>query len=114
MIGLPGNPVSALVCAIVFLLPAIGRLCGLPGDAPPVVQATLGAALAANDGRADHLRATLAPGEAGLVVTAFPRQDSAMLRLLVRADALILRPPHAAALPVGASVPIIRLDTLGL
>jgi molybdopterin molybdotransferase len=115
MIGLPGNPVSSLVCGIVFLLPAIGRLSGLPGEPAPVVQAALGAPLAANDARADHLRATLALGEDGtLAVTAFPRQDSAMLRLLTRADALILRPPHALALPAGAMVPVIRLDTLGL
>jgi molybdopterin molybdotransferase len=115
MIGLPGNPVSSLVCGIVFLLPAIGRLSGLPGEPAPVVQAALAAPLAANDARADHLRATLALGEDGtLAVTAFPRQDSGMLRLLTRADALILRPPHALALPAGAMVPVIRLDTLGL
>jgi molybdopterin molybdotransferase len=115
MLGLPGNPVSSLVCGIIFLLPAIERLSGLPGEAPPVVQATLGSALAANDARADHLRARLAVREDGaLVVTAFSRQDSAMLRVLAQADALILRPPHAASLPEGAIVPVIRLDTLGL
>ena len=115
MLGLPGNPVSSLICGIVFLLPAIERLSGLPGEAPPVVQATLGAPLGANDQRADHLRATLAEGPDGaLVVTAFARQDSAMLGVLARADALILRPPHAPALAAGASVPIIRLDALGL
>jgi molybdopterin molybdotransferase len=48
------------------------------------------------------------------VATAFPRQDSAMLRLLTQSDALIQRPPNAPALPAGAPVPIIRLDTLGL
>jgi molybdopterin molybdotransferase len=115
MLGLPGNPVSSLVCGIIFLLPAIERLSGLPGEAPPVVQATLGSPLAANDARADHLRARLAVREDGaLVVTAFSRQDSAMLRVLAQADALILRPPHAASLPEGAIVPVIRLDTLGL
>ena len=115
MLGLPGNPVSSLICGIVFLLPAIERLSGLPGEAPPVVQAVLGTPLAANDGRADHLRATLAVRADGvLVATAFPRQDSAMLRVLAQAGALILRPPYAPALPAGATVPIIRLDTLGL
>jgi molybdopterin molybdotransferase len=115
MIGLPGNPVSSLVCGIVFLLPAIERLAGLAGEGPPVVQAVLGAALGANDARADHLRAALAVRADGtLVATAFARQDSGMLRVLTRADALILRPPHAPAAPAGASVPVIRLDTLGL
>lgn len=115
MLGLPGNPVSSLICGIVFLLPAIALLSGLPGEAPPVVQAVLGAPLPANDGRADHLRATLAArADGGLVVTAFARQDSVMLRVLAQAGALILRPPYAPALPAGAAVPIIRLDTLGL
>lgn len=112
MLGLPGNPVSSLVCAILFLLPAIRRLSGLPAAPPPAVLARLGAPLAANDHRADHLRATL--DAAAMTVTAFPRQDSALLRLLATADALILRPPHAPALHAGAEVPIIRLDTLGL
>jgi molybdopterin molybdotransferase len=115
MIGLPGNPVSSLVCAIVFLLPALRRLSGLPGDAAPTEPAVLGAALAANDRRHDHLRATLAVNADGvLVATAFPRQDSHLLRLMAGADALILREPFAPALPEGARVQIIRLDTLGV
>lgn len=115
VLGLPGNPVSSLVCAVIFLLPALARLSGLADDGPPVVQAVLGAPLAANDSRADHLRASLDLRADGLpVATAFTRQDSGMVRLLARADALILRPPHAPALPAGASVPVIRLDTLGV
>jgi molybdopterin molybdotransferase len=115
MLGLPGNPVSSLVCAILFLLPALARLTGQPAAAPPTIRATLGAPLAANDHRADHLRASLTESEDGaLVATAFASQDSAMLRRLQQADALILRPPHAPAAPAGASVPVIRLDSLGL
>jgi molybdopterin molybdotransferase len=48
------------------------------------------------------------------VATPFERQDSAMVRVLAAADALVLRPPHAPALPAGAVVPVIRLDLLGL
>jgi len=115
MLGLPGNPVSALVTGILFVLPAIERLAGLPGNPPAVVTATLGEPLAANDHRADHLRARVETRPDGtLVATAFNRQDSAMLRLLTLSDALILRPPHAPALEAGASVPVIRLDLLGL
>ncbi len=115
VIGLPGNPVSAMVCAVLFLLPALARLCGLPGEPPAVTGAVLGAPLVANDARADHLRASLRHGPAGeLVATAFPIQDSGMLRRLAQADALIVRPPHAPALPEGASVAVIRLDSLGL
>ena len=115
VLGLPGNPVSALVCAILFLVPALARLTGLPAGPPPTRTAVLGKALAANDWRADHLRATIAQGPDGqLSVTAFPVQDSAMLRRLASADALILRPAHAPALQEGAEVPIIRLDSLGI
>jgi molybdopterin molybdotransferase len=102
MLGLPGNPVSALVCAILFLLPALARLSGLPGDPPMTVGAKLGADLAENDQRADFLRATL------------QRQDSSMLRRLAVSDALILRAPHAPALSAGADIRIIPLDSLGI
>ncbi len=115
MLGLPGNPVSAIVCAILFLLPALAKLCGLPGDPPPTVMALLGVALPANDRRADHLRATLARDSVGrLVATPFPIQDSSMLRRLALADALVLRAPNAPALPEGAEVSVIRLDSLGI
>ena len=115
MIGLPGNPVSSLVCAILFVIPALQKLAGLPAAAPPAVTARLGAPLAANDKRADHLRATLSTAADGtLVATAFPRQDSSMLRLMAQADALILRAAHAPAAEAGAMVPVIRLDALGL
>lgn len=115
VLGLPGNPVSALVCAILFMLPALCRLSGLPAAPPPVTRAIAGAALKENDRRADHLRSTLTTDAEGrLVATPFPVQDSAMLRRLALADALILRAPYAPALPAGAEVPIIRLDSLGI
>jgi molybdopterin molybdotransferase len=115
VLGLPGNPVSALVCAILFLVPAISRLLGLPGEPPATEPAILGTGLAANDHRADHLRATLTRGARGeAVVTPFPVQDSAMLQRLARADALILRAPHAPALPAGADVRVIRLEAHGI
>ena len=115
VIGLPGNPVSAMVCAILFVLPALAKLSGLPGAPPAVSSAVLGAPLKQNDHRADHLRATIVADSQGrLVATPFPVQDSAMLRRLALADALILRAPHAPPLEKGATVEIIRLDSLGL
>jgi len=115
VLGLPGNPVSALICAILFLLPAMQRLSGLPAAAPATVLARLATPLAANDRRADYLRATLVADSAGrLVATPIASQDSAMLRRLAQADALILRPPQAPALAEGADIPVIRLDSLGI
>jgi molybdopterin molybdotransferase len=115
VLGLPGNPVSAIVCAILFLLPALARLSGLPAAPPPVSTAILGAPVKQNDRRADHLRATVKTDPAGrILATPFEVQDSAMLRRLALADALILRAPNAPALAAGAEVGIIRLDSLGL
>jgi molybdopterin molybdotransferase len=115
VLGLPGNPVSALVCSILFLLPALSRLSGLPAAPPPTTRAIAGSALRANDHRADHLRAGVATDSQGrIVATPFPVQDSAMLRRLALADVLILREPHAPAVPEGTEVPIIRLDALGI
>lgn len=115
VLGLPGNPVSAMVCSILFLLPALSRLSGLPAAPPPTVQAVAGTALRPNDHRADHLRSTVSTdSQRRIVATPFPVQDSAMLRRLAHADALILRAPNAPAVPQGAEVTIIRLDSLGI
>ena len=115
VLGLPGNPVSAMVCSVLFLLPALDRLSGLPGNAPRTLRALAGAALPENDGRFDHLRATLAPGPDGIpVATPFPHQDSSMMKTLARADALILRAPGAPALAAGAAVQVISLLDLGI
>jgi molybdopterin molybdotransferase len=115
VLGLPGNPVSALICSALFLLPCLDVLSGLPAGAPRTERAVLGVAVKQNDRRADHLRATLATGPGGqLVATPFPRQDSGLLSLLARADALVLRAPFAPALAEGEEVEVIRLGTLGL
>ena len=115
VLGLPGNPVSAAVCAILFMLPAVAKLLGLPETGPETVPATAGAPLRANDHRADHLRATLArDSEGNLVATPFERQDSGLLSVLSSAQCLVLRAPDAPALPIGAPVNVILLDRAGL
>jgi len=111
VLGLPGNPVSAMVCAILFLGSALARLQGLAGDAPEQIPARLGVDLKANDGRQDHMRATLSRGADGTVTaTPLPAQDSAMIAALARAQALIVRPPYAPAAKAGDTVPVISLD----
>lgn len=115
VLGLPGNPVSAFVCAVLFLLPALSRLGGLADDTPHPVEARLAGPVAANDHRADHLRAALSTDPAGgLIATPFDRQDSSLLQLLARAGCLILRAPHAPPLPAGATVQVLHLDAGGL
>jgi molybdopterin molybdotransferase len=115
VLGLPGNPVSALVCAVQFLVPALGVLAGLPPAPPATMLVRAGAPLPANDRRFDHLRASLGTDRDGRpVATPFPVQDSSMLATLARAEALILRPPHAPAMPEGAEVEAIPLGQFGI
>jgi molybdopterin molybdotransferase len=115
VLGLPGNPVSALICAVQFLLPSLAVLQGLPGGAPPTVRLRTGAALAANDKRFDHLRSSLGTDASGQrIATPFAMQDSSMLKTLARAEALILRAPFAEAVPEGAEVEAILLADLGI
>lgn len=108
LLGLPGNPVSALVCGHNFLIPALRAMLGLDWQ-PQLETAVSGSDLAENDRREDYLRATLRQDEGRLVATAFDRQDSSMLRLLSDADCLIIRPPLAPALKAGDAVQILRL-----
>jgi molybdopterin molybdotransferase len=115
MLGLPGNPVSAIVCAILFLLPAMAKLSGLPGDPPPAEPVRLGSPLPANDIREDYVRAALLTREdGGWSAHPYPTQDSGMISRLAQADALIIRPPFAPEGAVGDMVPAIRLAPLGV
>lgn len=108
-LGLPGNPVSALVCAAVYLQPMISAMMGQPPE-DNIQHAVLGSDLPANDLRQDFLRASLSLSESGeTIASVFSRQDSAMLNILARADALLIRPPHAPAAKAGDQVEIIKL-----
>lgn len=122
LLGLPGNPVSSLVCAVLFLIPAIRALLGdAQPDADPTETAILGADLPANGPRQDYMRAglsfeefdmTLAGGaERILLPVVMPHliQDSSMLSILERSEALLVRPPHAPVARAGEPCRIIRL-----
>ena len=112
LIGLPGNPVSSIVCGVLFIVPAIRALLGDPhaGD-DPTEAAVLGSDLPENDARQDYMRASLIRGSEGdLVATAGSRQDSSMLATLAVSEALIVRAPHAPAARAGDRCRIIRLD----
>jgi molybdopterin molybdotransferase len=110
VLGLPGNPVSAYVCAVLFLIPLIRQLAGRSDVAPAPETARLGRDLPANDERADYLRAVLTTGSDGIpVATPAPVQDSSMLMPLARADCLLVREPFAPAAKAGDRCSIIRL-----
>ncbi|WP_119391718.1 molybdopterin molybdotransferase MoeA [Taklimakanibacter lacteus] len=111
IMGLPGNPVSALVCARIFLKPLIFALLGQSGDADDTVKARLGAPLPANDLRQDYLRAQITrEADGSYRATSFPLQDSSMQRALTEAQGLIIRPPHAPQAHEGDLVDVILLD----
>jgi molybdopterin molybdotransferase len=111
VLGLPGNPVSSLVCTRVFLVPLIRALLGTPAHDPRPLQARAGVALEANGPRQHYMRATSAPGSDGpAVVTPVRSQDSSLLAPLAQADCLLVRPSGAPAVAAGGLVPILPLD----
>jgi molybdopterin molybdotransferase len=111
VLGLPGNPVSAFICAFLFLLPLLRKLQGRADLLPEAEKAALGRALEPNDHRQDFLRAKLARGADGqLVATPFKLQDSSMLSVLHAADCLIVRPPHAPACAEGSPCEVLRFS----
>lgn len=110
VIGLPGNPASAFVCALLLLLPLARHLAGDPDPLPRSLQARCRSALAANGARRDFQRARLRVTAAGaLEVMPADRQDSSLLGVLAGANALLIRPEHAPPVPAGASVPVLPL-----
>ncbi|MFJ7440289.1 gephyrin-like molybdotransferase Glp [Methylorubrum thiocyanatum] len=112
VIGLPGNPVSSIVCGLLFVVPAIRALLGDPRAGEDRSEpARLGRDMPANDARQDYLRARLDTAPDRLPV-AHPetRQDSSMLSVLGTSEALLIRPPHAGPAKAGDPCRIIRLD----
>jgi molybdopterin molybdotransferase len=110
VLGLPGNPVSSLVCSLLFLRPLIETLLGRPATRRDRERLPLARDIGGNDRREDYLRAAILRAEDGSeTVQPFDRQDSSMLATLARADALVVRPPHAGPLAAGARVPVLRL-----
>ncbi|MPZ10466.1 MAG: molybdopterin molybdenumtransferase MoeA [Kiloniellaceae bacterium] len=113
VLGLPGNPVSAVVCSLLFARPALNALLGLDVAAHPLEQMVLGADLGANDRRQDYLRSTVAlNGDGRRTATPYGRQDSSMLALLAAADGLIVRPPLAPAAAKGELVEVLSFPRL--
>jgi molybdopterin molybdotransferase len=109
VLGLPGNPVSSMVGAKLFLEPLLRRLAGETDVAPVRLPVVLGTALPGNDERADYMRVRLTRDGARLVALPVDNQDSSLLTRLATADALLVRPPHAAAAGIGDPGEVILL-----
>ena len=109
LLGLPGNPVSTLVCAILFVKPSLAALLGTPFR-EETIAARLSGALKENDTRQDYIRATLALRNGVYWAEPFSVQDSSMLSIFARADGLIVRAPHAPAAHAGEKVAVLILE----
>jgi molybdopterin molybdotransferase len=111
VLGLPGNPVSALICGRVFLVPLIRALLGLPQEDLAARFARLAEPIEANGPRQHYMRVGLRVRPDG-TVEALPvrSQDSSLLAPLAAADALLVRPPDAPGLPAGAEISVLPLD----
>jgi molybdopterin molybdotransferase len=109
MLGLPGNPASAFVCAELFLRPLIAALQGAPTE-PPMVQAELAEPLPANGPREHWMRARLEWAQGRLIARPLRDQDSSLVAVFAQADALLRRAPDAAAAAAGTLAEVLPLD----
>ncbi len=113
MLGLPGNPVSALVCGLIFVVPALRKLLGQDAGPIPRLNAVLGGPLSANGKREAYLRGDLHQDQDGtLVATPFDLQDSSVLSGLADAGCLVVQPPFGPALTRGDQIQIVHLPKL--
>lgn len=108
VLGLPGNPVSAMVCAHLFLVPLLARRSGRP-HAPDMRDAVLASPMKPNEARQDYVRAYAEVVNGKLVARPFEVQDSSMLSVLAAANCLIVRGPFAKADNVGAPCRVLML-----
>ena len=109
MLGLPGNPVSAVVCGHLFLLPMLRALQGFPDPAPKPLPAELAAAVGPTGTRTHFMRARLQLRDGLPIITPFERQDSALLKILSEANALLIRPLGDGPRPAGSMVTYLPL-----
>jgi molybdopterin molybdotransferase len=108
--GLPGNPLSTIVCFCVFIEPALRRLAGERDARPRLEPGRLETAARASDGRTTFLTSTLRPGADGVLeATPTERQGSHMTGALGESDGFAVAPDDAGELPAGAPVDVLRL-----
>ncbi len=111
-IGLPGNPVSSIVCTKVFIEPLVKAMCGQSGATSPTRTARLATPLGPNGPRQHYMRATVepAPDGHGLIAKPAENQDSSLLTILAQSNALLIRAPNQPALEKGDKVTVMQID----
>ncbi|MCY4541543.1 MAG: molybdopterin molybdotransferase MoeA [Rhodobacteraceae bacterium] len=106
-VGLPGNPVSALVCGYVFLVPAVAAMLGRENGGLRMGHAQLEKSLGANGPREHYMRARVSVTDGKSSIRVFRRQDSSLLSVMSSANALAVRPPHDPARDPGETMNFI-------
>lgn len=109
MVGLPGNPVSTMVCGHIFVRPMLNAMLGFPPKALPRETGQLDCAIEKNGPREHYMRASIKHSPNGWSVMPFDRQDSSLLSVLGQADVLMVRPPHDSARSKGDTIEFLRI-----
>ena len=110
LLGLPGNPVAAMISTELFARPALLKMQGFTDWSRPTVPARLSQPIRRKDGRRHYLRVRLRETETGYEATLTGGQGSGILNSLVQADGLAVIPEEADHLHAGAEVQIILLN----
>lgn len=105
MVGLPGNPVSAMVCGAIFILPMIRKMLGLGSEIPALPTAPISHDIGPNGNREHYMRAALHAGK----IRVFDNQDSSLLSILSNSNALVVRPPNDPARQIGDELKYLQL-----
>ncbi len=113
LLGLPGNPVAAMISTELFARPALLKMQGFTDWSRPTVQARLSQPIARKDGRRHYLRVRLHETEAGYEATLTGDQGSGILNSLVQADGLAVIPEECDHLPAMAEVEVLLLSRIG-
>jgi molybdopterin molybdotransferase len=109
LLGLPGNPVAAMISTALYARPALRKMQGLQDQRLPTVWARLTQAIGRKDGRRHYLRVLLEETDEGYEATLTGGQGSGILNSLVAADGLAVIPEDARHLPAGSDVEVILL-----
>ena len=108
VVGLPGNPVSSLICTEIFLVPAINHFLNMSSNSREVINVKSAKTIPKNGPREHYMRANY--DTLTKLVSVEDRQDSSLLSVLVNSNSLVVRKPNSPQIKKGQLVPTILLN----
>ncbi|HUI27601.1 MAG TPA: gephyrin-like molybdotransferase Glp [Candidatus Kryptonia bacterium] len=111
--GLPGNPVSSLVCFYLYVRPALQRMMGMERVHLPTVTATVDSGINTASGMTEFVRCVVERHEAAYHVRPTASQSSAVLRSLSAGEGLLISPPEQTTIAPGDTARVILLAAEG-